>query len=161
MAENGIPEPAPATRALLSAYLQAAYVARLDGTWLPLRIGQPAPAALERALPGGWRTLVTAWNPRSVPRDEARNRRADLRLQADLDALQAPRLPACGGDASGHWREEGWLAAGLGPAQADALARRHGQAAILHWRAGEAVRLRMYLPRPAEGDLGFVDWAEG
>ena len=43
-------------------------------------------------------------------------------------------------------------------ATADALARRHDQAGILHWPRGAPVRLRMYRERPPRNRTGWVDW---
>ncbi len=150
--------PVADTGALLAAYLAARYEVHAAGGLLRLRIGVPAPPALAEALPArGW-TLVTAWNPGSRPCDEAANRRADAALQADLDALGLRRLAASNSDGSGQWHEPGWLVADLATDDADALARRYGQAGILHWSAGTAVRLRMYLPRPPGADSPWVDW---
>jgi hypothetical protein len=145
------------TAGLLKAYLDARYEVELAAGRVLLHVGQPAPA-LERALPAPCYALLTAWNPQSEPREDEANRAADADLQAELTALALTRLRAHGGDGVGHWHEPGWLVAGLEAAQADHLARRYGQAGILHWRHGEPVRLRMYGPRPP-GDLPpHVDW---
>ncbi|AKC85549.1 DUF3293 domain-containing protein [Pseudoxanthomonas suwonensis] len=159
MAQNSIPSGAPSTQALLEAYLAAVYRVELDdGTTLPLHVGQPAPAALERAMPATAWTLVTAWNPQSVPRSGAANDAADAMLRAELDALGLAKLRAGGGSDDGDWEERGWLVAGLDAAAADALARRYGQAGILHWAQGQPVRLRMYRPRPGGDATPHVDW---
>jgi len=158
MAQDSIPEGVPATAALLQAYLAAAYRVRLADGWQPLRIGEPAPA-LAQCLPARAWTLVTAWNPQSLPQAAAANAAADAALQSALDAAGLRRLPATGGDAAGTWHEDGWLVADLPAAQADRLAQRLGQAGVLHWRHGEPVRLRMYRPRPAGIDAPpWVDW---
>jgi len=147
--------------ALLEAYLAARYEVRGPAGPLVLRVGEAAPPALAEALPARSWTLLTAWNPGSRSRDHASNRLADAALQADLDALGLRRLPASNSDGGGQWHEPGWLVADLGTAGADTLARRYSQAGILHWPAGEAVRLRMYLARPP-GVAGspWVDWVE-
>ncbi|MBO9717102.1 MAG: DUF3293 domain-containing protein [Pseudoxanthomonas sp.] len=161
---------------LLAAYLGAHYRAWLDdGAWVVLEIGQPAPAELERALPASRFTLVTAWNPQSVLRTQEANDAADAALRAELDRLGVPRLRALAGSGEGSgqvsrghvrpepggvedWSEPGWLVGGLDDAAADALARRYHQAGILHWRQGEAVRLRIHRPRPAGTAHRWVDW---
>lgn len=147
------------TGPLLQAYLDAHYgITLADGTRTVLHVGCHA-AALERSMPASGYTLLTAWNPQSRPVDDDANRAADAALQADLAALALPRLRTCASDAGGGWREEGWLVAGLDAGQADRLARRYRQAGILHWRHGEAVRLRMYLPRPPGAVPAHVDWS--
>ncbi len=153
--------PPAGTGALLEAYLAARYEVRGPAGPAALRIGEAVPPALADALPAGRWTLLTAWNPGSRPRDDASNRQADAALQAELDALGLRRLPASSSDGSGQWHEPGWLVADLGTAGADALARRYGQAGILHWPTDGPVRLRMYLARPA-GVAGspWVDWVE-
>lgn len=160
MAQHRI--PGDDTLALLEAYLAAVYRVDVGGTWLALRVGQPAPAALDAALPtcsgnGAAWTLVTAWNPQSRPQDAAANAAADAGLCAELDARGLARLRAIGGSPDGRWEEHGWLVAGLDAVGADALARRHDQAGILHWPTGEPVRLRMYRPPPPHA-TPCVDW---
>lgn len=183
MAQNSIPRRVPATARLLTAYLGAHYRVYLDDrAWLALEIGQPAPATLAQSLPATPCTLVTAWNPQSVARSREANDAADAALHAELDGLGVPVLRALAGQAhddgvvpafgragprrdaseprSGQdWSEPGWLVGGLDTAATDALARRYGQAGILHWRQGEPVRLRMYRPPPAGHDRHpWVDW---
>lgn len=166
MAENSIPDAPPATGILLHAYLAARYRVRLDdGRWLDLWIGRPAPAELVHALhigPASRLTLVTAWNPQSVVQLAAANAAADATLRAELDALGRPALRTAAADADGGWEERGWLVEGLDAAAADALARRYGQAGLLHWPARGPVRLRMYRARPTAGDTEggarWVDW---
>src|SRR5690606_29273008 len=87
--------PAPDAAALLAAYLRARYrVALAPGRWLELHVGRPPPEPLARWQPRAPLTLVTAWNPRSQPRTEAENARADAALRADLAAAGWPVLPA-------------------------------------------------------------------
>lgn len=160
MAHTHVPPPAQAAASLLAAYLAARYEVRGPRKRLRLRIGRPAPQALAALLPAGDWTLLTAWNPGSRVVPEADNLDADATLQADLDALGLRRLPAAGNDGAGQWHEPGWLVADLGSTRADALARRYGQAGVLHWKAGDPVRLRMYLaPTPEISTSPWVDWA--
>ncbi len=146
------------SRDLLDAYLAARYRIDPDGACLALRVGTPAPAALASVLPAASYTLVTAWNPRSLPREQADNHAADAALHTGLLAHGMQCLRTCACDGNGRWREPGWLVAGLHAPGADALARRLGQAAILHWQAGAPVRLRMYMPRPPGIVHPCVDW---
>ncbi len=91
----------------------------------------------------------------------AANAAADATLRWELEALGLVRRRSVASDADARWEEPGWLVAGLDAAAADALARRHGQAAILHWRQGEPVRLRMYRARPeGHGEHRWVDWMD-
>lgn len=163
MVDAHIPSPPADSAALLAAYAAARYEVHAPGGVLCLKPGVPAPPALARTLPASIWTLLTAWNPGSRPCPEADNRHADVSLQRQLDELGLRRLPAVNSDASGAWREPGWLVADLAPPAADGLARRYGQAGILHWPAGSPVRLRMYLPTPvlAAGRAapGWADWA--
>ena len=163
MVDAHIPSPPADSAALLAAYAAARYEVHAPGGVLCLKPGVPAPPALARTLPASIWTLLTAWNPGSRPCPEADNRHADVSLQRQLDELGLRRLPAVNSDASGAWREPGWLVADLATPAADGLARRYGQAGILHWPAGYPVRLRMYLPAPATGPggaaPGWVDWA--
>lgn len=161
MAKNSIPAVVPPTGPLLLTYLAAAYRVLLAEGLVPLTIGQPAPTALAQALPARDWTLVTAWNPQSVPCDDATNALADSAMVAELEALAARRLRASASDAQGQWHEDGWLVADLGADAADDLARRYGQAGILHWRQDQPVRLRMYRV-PADGDHAqrWVDWVQ-
>ncbi|MBB6064594.1 DUF3293 domain-containing protein [Pseudoxanthomonas broegbernensis] len=147
-----------ATPELLGAYLAALYRVRLDGGEMALRIGQPAPPVLAHALPAASWTLVTAWNPQSVPRDEASNHAAGAALEAELHARGLAVLPAEAGDADDGWHEPGLLVADVPAREADAIARRYGQAGLLHWRMGQPVRLRMYRPRPPGDRTPHVDW---
>lgn len=149
----------PMSRDLLVAYLGAEYRIDPDGRALLLHVGAPAPPALARMLPAARYTLVTAWNPRSQPRDHACNHAADAALRTELAMHGLACLRACASDGNGRWHEPGWLVAGLRARRADALARRLGQAGVLHWEAGTPVRLRMYLPRPRRVELHpSVDW---
>jgi len=160
MAHKHIPATVDAARELLEAYLAARYEVRgPDGTFL-LRPGQMAPARLAEVLPGGCWTVITAWNPGSQVCTGAENRHADAALQSELDGLGLRRLPTLASDADGNWPEPGWLVANLPATGADALARRFGQAAVLHWRAGEPVGLRMYLTPPdgVADPGGPVEW---
>jgi len=146
--------PAPRLRSgpvdpgLLQAYVGACYEVRLHDGWCRLRVGEPA-ARLEAALPAPAYAVISAWNPGSQRRSGAGNRRADADLRARLGELGLACLRSRSRDAYGRWQEEGWMAAAPTPVQADRLAARFGQAAILYWQAQAPVGLRLYRPPPA------------
>ena len=144
---------------LAATYVAADYAVVMDGDALPLRVGQPA-CDLEAYRPAQRYALITAWNPASTPHSDAANTTADAALVARLDAAGISRQPAQGSSSDGQWREPGWLVFDVSEVGLDLLAREFGQAAVLSWAAGEPVRLRMQLPRPAcADDLECVDWA--
>lgn len=150
---------------LLLAYLAADYRWQHGGQWHDLRIGLPAPGP-ELAYPeaGGF-ALLSAWDPQSVPRPEATNRRADQALHGALLASGRIFVPAFSSAPDRSWREPSWLVMDLAMDDLDALGRRFGQLGMVAWRRGEAVRLRMLAPRPDRLDdplerLAYVDWVE-
>lgn len=160
MAQNSIPATATATDALLAAYLAARYRFEFAGRWWPLAVGQPAPPVLAQVAPARRWSLLTAYNPHSVAQPPAVNTAADVALQAALEAIGATILRAAASAPDGSWEEPGWLVGGLEDGEADALARRHGQAGILHWHGGGPVRLRMYraCTPGREQQRPCVDW---
>lgn len=139
--------------ALLRAYRATAYLALLpDGPSAEARIGRPSPGmdGLLARLGARSGTFVTAWNPRSRPAPEAENRAAGARLLAEARARGWRALPHRGQGDAGDWPpEEGLLVLDLDRAEALALARRHGQNAVVFCEPG----------RPAE--LLAVPWEEG
>ena len=150
---------------LLFAYLAADYRWQHDGHWHDLRVGLPAPGP-ELAYPDTVRfALLSAWDPQSVPRPEAANRRADQALNAALLASGRTFVPAFSSAPDRSWREPGWLVMDLGMDDLDALGRRFDQLGIVAWQRGEAVRLRMFAERPDRLEdplerLAYVDWVE-
>ena len=151
---------------LARAYAAADYAVRLDGDILGLRVGVRA-SDLEAYCPAGCYVFITAWNPASQPTCDRRNQAADASLVTQLHATGAQRHPAWAQDPGGQWREPGWLLADLDASTTELLARQFGQAAVLAWRRGEPVRLRMLLPRPCPVDpsidadtAAFTDWVE-
>ncbi|WP_342315263.1 DUF3293 domain-containing protein [Lysobacter sp. FW306-1B-D06B] len=145
---------------LATAYAAAEYVVVLDGDSLPLRVGEPA-LDLEAYAPAPSYAFITAWNPASQPRSDTANEAADALLVAQLDGLRVIRHAAWAQDLTGEWREPGWLVVGLDDDTLLRLALEFGQAAVLHWRAGEPVRLRMLMPRPLGRDAAHTDWVAG
>lgn len=144
---------------LATAYARAEYAVQLEGDTMPLRVGECA-SDLEAYWPATSYVFISAWNPASEPRSDQVNHDADMALVAQLDALGARRLPGFAQGNEGHWREPGWLVGGVSLPVADLLAREFGQAAVLAWDRGQAVRVRMLLG-PAPGQpVEFVDWVE-
>lgn len=145
---------------LAVAYASARYAVAVDGDALALRVGEPA-ADLEAYWPATRYVFLTAWNPHSEPHSEPANHDADARLVARLNAVGTARQAAWAEDASGDWREPGWLLADIDDDLARQLAREFGQAAVLAWERGQAVRLRMFAPGPSQtGAPAFIDWVE-
>lgn len=146
---------------LAALYAAAQYAVGVDGDAIALRVGALAPD-LEAYLPAPRYVLISAWNPASEPRSDAANEAADRALTARLDAAGIGRHAAWASAPDGQWHEPGWLLTGADPAEADRLARDFGQAAVLAWDHGEAVRLRMLLPAPADAPAWtHIDWAGG
>lgn len=145
---------------LAAAFAQADYAVRLDGDTFRLKVGKLA-GDMEAYWPAQRYAFITAWNPASQPQSDAINQRADSSLVAQLKAIGASHQPAWAEDATGDWREIGWLVAGLEPHMLDALAHEFGQAAVLHWEAGQPVRLKMYVQRPTlTPPVAHIDWVE-
>lgn len=144
---------------MVAAYALADYAVVLDGDAIRLAVGHRADD-LEAYWPAQQYGFITAWNPRSVPQSDAANETANAALVARLDAIGAARLPAHAFDKTGQWREAGWLVANVEPTLLDLLGREFGQAGLLAWTAGDAVRLRMLLPKPTGIDILDVDWVE-
>lgn len=147
---------------LVRAYLAAEYRWEMDGDWLNLHIGEQVPEAARRFPGAAHFGLMSAWNPRSVERPEAANRTADEALQRDLIESGRRFQPAFSSAANRSWREPSWLVIDLPLTGFDALSRRYGQLATLHWTAREAIRLRVDARRPrAFPEHADIDWLQG
>lgn len=153
--------PEADVRRLAVAYLQAVYRWARDGQWHDIRIGLPVPA-LELLHPEvASFGLLSAWNPYSQPREEARNRLADQALDAELAARGLTRIPAFSSATNRSWREPGWVIFDIGTDELDGLSRRFGQLGALWWTQGEPVRLRMQAAKPWRFRHPLpVDWLE-
>ncbi len=79
--------------------------------------------------------ILTAYDPRGKKATPAKNRAADKRLAAELDALKIKRFRVTGGNESGSHREPGWglLASAI---TARALAVKYDQDAFFWITAG-------------------------
>ena len=144
---------------LLDAYLLADYRWELDGQWQRFCIGEPVPE-VDAAFPDARRyALLSAWDPHSVTRDEAINRRQDEFLHQAIIASAHPCRAAFSSAPDRSWREPSWLAIDMPADTLDALARRFGQLGTLAWERGQAVRLRMDAVAPrGYGEFPCVDW---
>jgi hypothetical protein len=145
---------------LLDAYHGAEYRWELDGEWRSLRIGHPAPE-IEGFFPESRRFgLLSAWDPQSVPRSEAVNRRADESLHTALIASGLVFRPGFSSAPNRSWREPSWVVMDMPDQEFDRLALRFGQLGTLVWQRGEPIGLRMYAAQPLMAKpREFVEWA--
>ncbi|MDB6163751.1 MAG: hypothetical protein JWL98_1183 [Xanthomonadaceae bacterium] len=148
------------SEALAAAFRNARYHVPELGVAGEVRVGTQ-PAALEAALGAEAFGFITAWDSSSKAEPRMDNDAADGALTAELERLGADHLRAYAEDAQGAHREQGWLVTDVPLPDLDRLARRFGQDGTLAWSRGEAVRLRMYRPRPADpaAEL-WTDWVE-
>jgi hypothetical protein len=144
---------------LMDAYLLAHYRWENDGEWRWLRVGELSPE-LESAFPLAQRfALLSAWDPQSVVRDKALNRREDAELHRLLVDGAFNVRAAFSSAPDRTWREPSWLVLDIDNDSLDALGRRFGQLATLSWERGRVVRLRMDAAAPAGfGAFPCVDW---
>lgn len=144
---------------LVNAYLVAEYRWELDGDWLNLYLGESAPE-FARRFPGAAQFgLISAWDPYSIVRPEPLNRSADDALQQSLLDSGHAFQPAFSSAANRSWREPSWLVIDMPLADFDALSRRYGQLATLHWTSRGTVRLRVDANRPfAFEQHDAIDW---
>ena len=147
---------------LTRAYLAAEYRWELDGDWLNLHLGEPAPVINRRFPDAAQFGLLSAWNPYSIQRPEAVNHAADDALQQDL--LDSGRVfrPAFSSAVNRSWREPSWLVIDIPFVELDALSRRYGQLATLYSTAQGAVRMRVDAARPYAFERHIdIDWLRG
>jgi hypothetical protein len=108
-----------------------------------LRIGECHPAfdACLAEFSGRSWSVLTAWNPGSVPRTEEENAAAQTTLTATLAEMGRVVWPARGESPERDWVEESLCVLDLDREQARALARRFGQVALVHGEVGGAAGL--------------------
>jgi hypothetical protein len=127
-------------RSTVEAYLATEY--RIWGEWpLVLRIGQPNAdlAALYKSLATEGAAVITAWNPYSEPRPNAKNVAAQDQLIAELDRRSLRHQPGHGADANGNWPpEDSQLVLGIDLAAAATLGKQFFQNGIV-WATSDAV----------------------
>ena len=131
--------------ALIAAFAAAEYLVEVGPKPIAVELGHPT-TALDRILDGRAWAIVTAYNPDGRRQSNRRNETAHASLEACLDRI-APtaRLPARNRDRAARWPDEpGWLFTPDDVTQADRLARRFGQRAIVAGGAGQRSELRIY-----------------
>jgi hypothetical protein len=141
--------------------VDADYRWELDGHWHALAVGAPPGHEFMRAHPGARSLgLLSAWNPQSQEQPDALNREADASLLLALQGSGLVHRPAFASARNRSWREPSWLVLDMPTHTLDALARRFGQLATLHWHDRGPVRLRMYAAAPARaaGLPDCIDW---
>lgn len=132
--------------ALLDAYRATRYLVCLDGVeWAELRIGCGLPRALQIVVGERCWGFITAWNPRSLLREESLNLGAQRSLSVALMALpDAQLLPGIGIGEDG-WSEPSLFVTGPSTVALDALANAHQQNAYVHGRGDSPAQLRLLL----------------
>jgi hypothetical protein len=143
---------------LLHAFLDARYAVFLPEGTIELHIGEVFMPSLAPAS-ACW-ALLTAHNPRAIPRTGAENAAAQARLLARLHAAGHHCWRGRNSDPHGGHAEDSIFTLGIDLSTADALAREFEQCALLGGRIGEPVRLRClreFWPG-AIVDTPFVDW---
>lgn len=159
---SGTDAPARIT-ALVALYRESRYDVELpQGGIATLRVGAPAPAAVQSWI--GEEAVafyMTACNPSSMSLTKQENDARLDTLRAELRARNGRWLEGAGHMPGESWREPSLLVAGIDAAEADALARRHGQNGILVVTPGAPATLRLYRPdwRAIAGDGADLEWA--
>jgi len=119
---------------LREAYQSSVYQFDADGRTYTLRVGEQnaAIATLFKNHDVSGATFITAHNPASLQLGSVHNELADRALRQDLRGLAKVVFPGEGGDPGGLWPpEQSLLAAGIDRSEAEMLARRYGQYAVL------------------------------
>lgn len=135
-------------KALVEAFESTDYLVCVGvAEWATIRIRQALPAPLQAIVDERDWGFITAWNPRSEPRDWAGNVTAQHELLAALRDCPETRAihPGIGIGADG-WHEPSLFVVGPGCATLDHLAGEHGQIAYVHGRGHEIARLRWLRP---------------
>ena len=132
-------------RALLfEAFRNTTFVAFGVEGEIPIVVGEACAAVdwgLETHSVHEW-AFITAFNPDGEALPSQENQSAHARLASELGALGVEVLPGEGRGDVGDWPPEpSFLVLGISEAEAAALGRRYGQAAIVVGRRGEEARL--------------------
>ena len=137
--------------ALLELYRNTCYDIRMSGgKRARLRIGEPVPSALINWANDTWPLfVVSACNPQSREFPAKENRLRMRMLRNRLASLPARLLPGVGHIPGQDWREPSLLVAGLNVENADSLAFKFNQNAIVIARNNHSVSLRIYCPKQA------------
>lgn len=148
----------PDPTSLLHAFLTAQYRVRLPDGEQHLVPGRPLASRI--AADGTPWALLTAFNPGAEARGAHANRAAQSQLTSALRVAGHACWPGRNSDPQGGHREPSIFVLGIAAADADQLATRFGQCALLAGRVGEPVVLRILRarwPGPVV-DTAFVHW---
>lgn len=148
---------------LLLSYLKTRF--RIDTVpGSPLCVGRRAPA-VEAAWPASRRfAVLTAWNPGSVALSVDENARRQHALDRLIESEGIVATPALNIAPDPAWNEPSRLLLDVEDTMLDCIANHFGQAAVVCWRRGRALRLRVYRgdwrndPATNYVDLRFIDW---
>lgn len=145
--------------AKLAAFAAAEYVVEAENEVIVIRVDEPTPD-LDRLLDGRPWAVITAHNPDGRLRDADENAAAQRSLDERLRKLRPDvTMNACNRDPAGRWPDEpARLFTPESFDQADRLAARFGQRAIVTGLPGAPARLRIYAESPdapgtAPGDV--------
>lgn len=134
----------PDTSPLDDVYRRTSLLADTPDGACRIRVGAPAPcvdALLERHGATAW-AYITAWNPASVVEAPEQNDRQNAALARELTARGVAFYTGFGVPDEPAWTPEAsFLAIGIDEADAAALARTFGQAAIVAGTVGTLPRL--------------------
>lgn len=130
---------------LARAFADAEYVLDVKDEPIVIRIGDATPA-LDRLVGNRSWAVITAHNPDGRQCSDAMNTAAQTALEQCLDELRpASLLEVRNRDPAGHWPDEpAWLFTPESISEADRLAHRFGQRAIVTGLPGAPAQLRMY-----------------
>ncbi len=131
--------------ALIAAFAAAEYVVEEKNDAIVIRVGKPTPE-LDQVLGDRPWAVITAHNPDGRLCSDQANATAQQSLNKSLNELQpAVVLRVSNRDSAAQWPDEpAWLFTPRSIHQADSLARRLGQRAILTGCPGAPARLRIY-----------------
>ena len=131
--------------ALVAAFTAAEYIVDAPEAAIVIRVGEKNPG-LDRLLGERPWAVITAHNPDGRACSAESNSAAQRVLEQDLRRSRpSTLLPVCNRDPAGNWPDEpAWLFTPRTIEQADRLAQRFGQRAILAGFPGAAAQLRIY-----------------
>ncbi|MGH8226124.1 MAG: DUF3293 domain-containing protein [Gammaproteobacteria bacterium] len=125
---------APLSRVLREAYDCAVYEAELETGHVIFRIGR----APQGPAPDGTLAIITAWNPAHERPGDPANKKANVRLAAEIESRGWQHRPALGRSEDGAHVEASFAVADIAREEAVAIGRRLNQAAVFYWDGTEA-----------------------
>ncbi|RFO97849.1 hypothetical protein DIC66_03730 [Rhodoferax lacus] len=166
--------PRPKAADWRAAYSRAHYDFEANEQTYVLRVGEKgqAVADLLQCLNASGAAFISAHNPASLQLGPVHNRMADRALKRDLKGSGALVFPGNGGDPAGAWpTEPSLMVVGMDRSQAERLAKRYGQYAMLWIDANglvtlveltdldKAIRYPLKVPPFSWVELGF-NWGD-